>query len=350
VPVTLKDLAELANTSVSTVSRVLSNRPGISEKRRQSILQLARKVGYQPNQLARSLATRKTHTLGFIAASLKNPTYVDLFRRIEGQCRGQGYQVLIADSELDVDLERENVETMLRQRTEGLLILPVADHVSGVDAGHLLDLQLRRVPFVVLGKIAGYNFDCVTSEEVESASRLTRMLLEQGHRRFGIVGVNPSNRCWMERYQGVTVALAQAGIANEGVGETGDRLRMLSPTEEGWIPRFKSWFAEPHPPTAMIATNDMLALRLYRPLSRIGLAIPGDVSIATFGNHFWCELALPSLTTCAPNEEEVARRALETLMKRIENPENPPIVQLVPQDIVSRESCAAPKPSAGVRL
>jgi LacI family transcriptional regulator len=329
--VTLRELATLANTSITTVSRVINNKPGISQKRRESIMRLAKEMGYQPNVLARNLVMQKRHILGLIASTLSNPVYVEFFHLTAARCRERDYQVLVADSEYDLDKEEENINMMLQYQAEGLLIFPVSDSKRGVDLQHFLNLQLRGIPFVVVGEAEGYNFDCVTSEELESSARLARHLVELGHKRIGVVGVDPENRCAVRRLEGIESALPDGGPA----------LRTAGGTEDEWVQEVVSWFDDGDRPTALVTMNDGIALRLYRPLMERGLSIPDDVSIVTFENDFWTELVQPSLTTSAPDNAEVARLAFDTLMQRIENPKKPPIVKKVPQRFIQRESSAA---------
>ncbi len=332
MPVTLQELARLANTSAATVSRVLNDKPGVNAERRANIKKLAKQFGYRPNIMARNLVMQKQHMLGFITSSLSNPAYVDFFHRIESSCRAKGYQILIADSEEDVELEKQHIETMLEYRANGLIVFPVADEKSAAGYRHFLELQLKKIPFVLVGESGGYNFDYVTSEEIESAGVLARHVLELGHRRIGVVGVLPGNRCTEERLEGVVRVL------NSDAPEAAAALRTAYGEKEDWIPEVCSWTEEAEPPTALITMNNGVALRLCRPLAALGVQIPRDISMVTFEDDFWTELIQPALTTSVPNNAEVARLAFDTLMKRIENPEAPPVTHLVPQTFVRRES------------
>lgn len=330
--VTLEELARMANTSVATVSRVLNNKPGVNKVRRESIKKLADQLGYRPNILARNLVMQRQNMLGFIAWNLSNPAYIDFLRNIESSCRTQGYQVLIADSEEDVELEKQHINTMLEYRAKGLLIIPVADEHRAAGYQHFLDLQRKKIPFVLIGETGGYYFDCVTSEEIESSSVLARHLIELGHRRLGVVGCLPGNRCTEERLEGVVRAL------KENAPEAVATLRRADGEKEAYIPEVCSWFEEEAPPSALITMNSGVALRLLRPLADVGVQIPRDVSLVTYENDFWTELVQPSLTTSVPNSAEVARLAFVVLMERIRRPDAPPMNHFIPQTFIARES------------
>jgi LacI family transcriptional regulator len=339
MPVSLEELARLANTSVSTVSRALAGKPGVAEAKRENIRQLAQRLGYRPNQFARSLLSKRSHTLGFVTASLSNPIHMAFVSYIETAARDRGYEILIADSRDDVEREKENIDIMLRRQAEGLILFPVSDQDVGVDAAHLLELQLHHVPFVVAGQIEGYNFDCVTSEEFDAAKRLTRHLLDLGHQRLGVVAGNPKSRVVSVRFRGIEEALSEAGLTSPSALR-----RRTRPSElpRRWRGEVLSWLDEANPPTALICINQSLALRLIRPLKDRRLQIPGDVSLAAFGDSLWCHHAETTLTTMSPNDAEVARLIFETLMRRIDNPQAPPETRLVPQELHARESTAAP--------
>lgn len=334
--VTIKDLAQMANTSTATVSRVLSNKPGVAEEKRRSILQLADKVGYTPNRIAQNLALQKSHLIGLIAAELRSPAYVDFFRRIQTTLEKMGYRVLIADSELQVDKEKHNIAMMREQRVEGLIVFPVHDWQEDSDVEHFLALKLQKFPFVIVGRIEGYGFDFVTSEEERTAEKLARHLLELGHRRIAFVGSDPHNRCIQERRRGVEQAVRSAGaeLAAWEFPIVGD----------AWLADLKARLAEErNRPTALVFVNDVMALMAYRAIGEAGLAVPRDLSVAAFGDNVWSRYLTPALTTTREDNREIARLALETLLQRIGQPARPAVREMVPQEMVFRESCAKVK-------
>ncbi len=332
--VTIKDIAQLANTSTATVSRVLSNKPGVTEEKRERIIKLAESLGYTPNRLAKNLAMRKSYTLGLIAADLRNPWYIAFLREIQRRVAGEGYQVLLADSEREAEKERLNIELMQEHRAEGLLIFPVADWRAGSDIDHLLQLKLRRFPFVIVGKIDGYQFDSVTSEEVDVAGELTRHLLDLGHRRIGFVGANPANRCIRERLDGVDKALRKAGLPLDP--------RDIIADSDTWIEDMVARLQQPDRPTALVMINAVYALMAQRPLHQAGLSVPNQLSLVTFDDDIWARHLLTSITTTEESTEGVAEHCLDLLFKRMEDANGSPEQRLVPQKMIVRESSGPP--------
>jgi LacI family transcriptional regulator len=330
--VTIDDVAELANTSTATVSRALNGKPGVTEATRQRIIVLADKLGYRPNRIAQNLALQKSHVIGLVAADLRNPFYIEFFRRIQHAVGARGYQVLIADSELDVEKEKHNIEVMRQHRAEGIFIFPVCDWRASLGVDHLLELRLRRFPFVVVGKVPGMSVDCVTSDELNTARKLTCHLLELGHRSIGFVGFDTNNRPIRERLEGVVSALGAAGCSL-------DPAHVVELTDD-WRSGLTTLLRRPDRPTALVMVSDVCALMANRPIIDTGLEVPRDLSLVTFENSLWTEHMKPSLTTTLENLEGVAQSALAILEQRMADLEAPPQVRLIPQEIVIRESTA----------
>jgi LacI family transcriptional regulator len=336
--VTIRDLARMTNTSVATVSRAIGNKPGVTPETRGRIVQLAESLGYQPNRNAQSLVQQKTHLIGLIASALRNPWYVEFLGRMESFCADRGYQILVTESQLNPQREQENINTMLQHQAEGLVIFPVSDWLSQENFDYFLKLKLRRFPFVLIGRVEGYGFDCVYTEEVESAMRLTEHLLNLGHTRFGMVDYDPRNRPARERLEGIKKALVVAGLLNGDEPITEPVLRVTQYHRGAWRANLESWFTSPNPPTALIPTNCGVGLELYRPLTEMGLRIPEEVSVASFDDPDWVKHLVPSMTVCRPDDEKVIHLALETLVERIHNPAGPTRVHSIPQELIMRES------------
>jgi DNA-binding LacI/PurR family transcriptional regulator len=334
VGVTIRDIAALANTSTATVSRVLSNKPGVEDAKRQRILALVEKLGYSPNRIARNLALQKSHVLGFIAADLVSKEYVDFFRHLQHKVESMGYQVLIADSEQNIEKEKYNIEVMRQHRAEGIIVFPVHDWKLETDIDHFLQLRLQRYPFVVVGKLEGLSCDTVMAEETTAARKMAQHLVDLGHRRIAFVGVEDENRPVRERLDAVRTTLHKAGCDLDA--------HHIIAHHPGWIDEMCEVLAAEDRPTALIFMNDVLALMAYRSLLETGLKMPEALSIAAFGNDIWTRNLKPTITGTTTRIDEIARFAMELLFKRIEDPDRPPVHRQVGQEVLLRESTAPP--------
>lgn len=332
--VTIHDLARMAGTSTATISRVLAGKRGVGAAKREAILRLAQEVGYTPNRIAQNLALNKSHVIGLVAAALDNPAYVDFFRRIHRAVQEKGYRVLIADSELDVEKERQNIATMREHRAEGLIVFPVHDWRATGSAEHFLHLRIQKFPVVIVGRLDDHGLDAVTSEQDLCGATLTRHLLELGHRDIAFVGSDPSNRCIAERQAGVQRTLAEAGLALRPENIVADR--------PGWVGQFEAVLRRPDRPTAVVYINDVCALMAHPMLLRLGLRLPEDLSQVAFDDSIWSRYLTPSLTTTAERIEEVTARTLQMLFARMEDPEAPAVRHRVAQEVIFRNSTAPP--------
>ena len=312
----------------------------ISERTRKlsvTLTDLARMAGTTPNLMARNFKMKKSRALGFIASDINNPFYVDFFRHIDNDTREQGYKVLIADSERNIDKEKDNIENMLQNQVEGLLVFPVIDILSTYNADHLLDLKLEHIPFVLLGKIPNHPFSYVVSEEVESSRRIARHLIDLGHKRLGLVlDHRELDRPSIERYQGIAQGLIEQGLCRED--EIDGFIHKIYVEDADWEAQLEALLRAGDAPTALIPISDVIALMMNRPLNRMGICVPGELSIVTYGDNIWSRYLSPSLTSIKPDIGGIARKALEVLMQRIEEPDAPIGKYLIPQELVLRES------------
>lgn len=340
-PVTIVDIARTCGVSPASVSRVLTGVAGVKEAKRALILETSSRLGYRPNRAARRLVTQKSQLLGFVASDLRNTAYIEYFHTLERAVRKGGYEILIADSERSPEQERKNIERMLDNRVDGLVILPVSDWVGRKGAEHLRHLEQLATPTVLLGQLPDFAFDSISADEKAAASLLVNHLWELGHRSFGFVGFgDPDNRPAKERLEGTAAALEALGCKRKAI-------RYAEYSDSCWSSVVLDWFTQPHPPTAIVCVNDLLALRLLRPLHAAGIPVPGTVSLCAFGLSSLAgndigSLITPSLTVVAFDIPEIAKKAARMLLKRIENPRLALRSALHPARLVVQESTGPP--------
>ncbi len=336
---TIIDIARMANTSTATISRVMSGKPGVSEEKRKDILELLDRLGYRPNRIAQQLALGRSNLLGIVVNNLKIPLHAQLIASLENFCGEYGYNILVMDSNHDPEKEINNIETMRGQRVGGLFVVPVYEYDTSVSLDHLLRLKLDRYPFVIIGKILGFDLDWVAVEEQNAAASTTQYLLDLGHRHFCLMGYDTNNRTVMERFESISSTLSRNGITLEKdlvVEEVGTWVNggMLS-----WRHEVEKVMSREVRPTAFIAANDTIALVTIRALETMGFTVPGDVSVAGFDNSDFSALTHPTITTNAKNMEELARLATEVLIGKLEDPSRKSTQCEIPQRLIERDSC-----------
>lgn len=331
--ITIRELAEMAGTTCTTVSRALRGKPRLSAKLREKIIRLAEEHNYVPNQFARSLQRGGSSFLGFLAADLMNFTYIGVFRQLEALCRESGYSLIIADSEQRPDLEREHVEYFLRQNVRGMFVFPVSDWKSHVSNEHLDIFIKNRIPVVALGHISRPGISTVVSEEKLTAGKLVGELRNLGHSRFlivahGVAGNIPAKI----RLKSLTEAIS----AIPG-GSLTDVIKIAaSPDWKTLVIRAVQ--RQRNRPTVIITINEHQALALYRPLAAAGIKIPEDISLATCGSGNWIEQIAFPLTCYHINIGSVVKAAKSLLFEKMDNPSLPDRHLVIPQEIHFQES------------
>lgn len=307
--VTLKDIAREAGVAPSTASLVLNGRPvRVSPETRRRIQDCARRLRYVPNQMARSLATHRSNTMGLIVPNIESRFFSSLARNLEQRCRHEGYALLIASSdgapETDVDL----VGLFVNRGVDGVFIVVARE----LDADpHLVEaLSQLPVPYVMVDRfVDGAPGDRVRFDNRMGGHIATWHLLQRGHRRIAIVA-NRRAHTGRERLAGYETALREMGVEVDPALElqsdyylqeayqVADRLLDLAPT-------------------AVVATSDNIALGLLKRLHERGVRVPDDLSIVSYDNSAADFLFEPALTAIDQDVGELSDAALAVMLRRL---------------------------------
>ncbi|SDW72712.1 DNA-binding transcriptional regulator, LacI/PurR family [Alicyclobacillus hesperidum] len=332
---TIKDVARLANVSPSTVSRVLSNSSRISEETKRRVREALEQLDYHPNVFARGLVTNSTGAIGIlIPPSMNqffvNPFFAEWMSGVSEVTREHGVDTVLSTSARD---EEEVVDRMVRgRRVDGLLLL-------GTRPG---DPVLRRVsdqkfPAVLLGRPADpIPVSWVNNDNVKAAHCATKHLIDLGHRRIGFLGGASEMVVTIDRVTGYRNALLEAGI------EPDPRLEVSSFfLEQGGYLGMMRLLAMSDRPTAVLASDDVLAFGGMRAAAELGFRMPEELAIVGFNDIRLAELANPALTSVRVNMHELGVRCAELLLKQIESGSPAYISEIVDFELVIRYSCGA---------
>jgi DNA-binding LacI/PurR family transcriptional regulator len=329
-PPVMADVARLAGVSHQTVSRVLNEHPNVRPLTRDRVLAAIRELAYRPNAAARTLVTRRTHTLGVITADtmLYGPT--SMLYGFE-RATHDAYFVSVASlPSLDRRSMLYAVDRFLGQGIEGIIVIATQDTAVAALA-HVP----AEVPLVAVGCGTRAPVTSVAIDNTAGAAAATRYLLGLGHRTVYHVAGPPSHLDAKERVEGWRQTLTEAGapvpavLAGHWSASSGYRLGGPLAAEPGL--------------TAIFCGNDAMALGVMRALAERGLRVPDDVSIVGFDDAPEAGYYLPPLTTVRQDFGEVGRQALATLVDRMYGaiPAGPR-VQVAPELIV-RSSAAGPR-------
>lgn len=308
--VRLIDIAREAGVSMMTVSRVMHGRPNIADATRARVLTVAHKLGYVPNAMARSLRTRSTRLMAALVPSMDDPVFGPALRAIEGRLYAMGFDMLIAQS-LDLR-EREEawLNRLLARRIEGLFFASTL-HSAFTEPVHL-HLQQGRTKVVVLGNTDPAAqipfFHSVGHDETPASREVTTHLLELGHKRIAFLAGPSLSASSRARFEGYRLALQQHGLA---VDE--HLVFRAGLTVADGAKAVEKLLAESTHATAIQAVNDLVALGAVAELTRRGLRVPANISVAGFGCLLPCEAAPVPLTTINQPKERLGEAAVEAM-------------------------------------
>ncbi|PPK92600.1 DNA-binding LacI/PurR family transcriptional regulator [Kineococcus xinjiangensis] len=327
-PPTIRSVAARAGVSKSLVSLVLQGSPRVSEERRQAVLRAVEELGYRPDPAARSLAERRSRTVGVVLEDLRNPWFVELLDGVRPLLRENGLRPLLGDARTEPEL----LQTLADLRVDGILIVGTLPELA---AGTAAETLTRYVPTVVAGAREPLlpGVDVVANDDEAGMGLAVRHLLDLGHRHVahvagsGLVGELRRRTCVAGiAAGGGTCAVEQADMTEEGGHRAG--LRLLG---------------APDPPTAVLAVNDTSAIGILSAAAELRLRVPEDVSVVGYDNSSLARLRPLSLTSVDAAVEEVGRRAATHLLQRIGGEAGPARTELVPPSLVVRGSTAPPR-------
>ncbi|HEY4553693.1 MAG TPA: LacI family DNA-binding transcriptional regulator [Bacillaceae bacterium] len=333
--VTIKDVAKHANVAPSTVSRVIANNPRISEKTKKRVRESMKKLGYHPNFIARSLASQSTEVLGLVMPGsadiiFQNPFFSNVLRGLSESAHEKHYALQMTTGKTDDEIYEGVIQMVNGGRVDGIILLN-----SRVDDKLMEYLRLRDFPFVVIGKPYKHAEEIthVDNDNFRAAKEATEYLVELGHERVAFIGGNMDLVVTVERLLGYEKALRESGI--ELVNEYVIHQEFL---REGGRDAVSELMKLEKPPTALMVADDLMALGVLNTLDDMGISVPEDISIVSFNNVLFSEMAKPPLTSVDINIFTLGYEAAKNLILKIDNPAEPVKRIIVPHKLVVRTS------------
>ena len=327
----MRDVAERAGVSVTSVSHVINETRPVSDELRRRVLAAMDDLDYQPNRLARSLRRGQTHTIGMIIPDSANPFFAEMARGVEDTSFESGYNVILCNSDGDLNKERLYTNVLIEKRVDGILFI-----AAGLSTNGVLDLQAQKTPLVVVDRdLPDASVDSVLTDNAQGGWLATRHLIDLGHRRIACItgpsDVTPS----AERVIGYRQALAEGDIPiDEALIVRGDfqyesayraSIRLLQ-TED--------------PPTAIFACNDLMAVAVMSAALEQERQVPADLSVVGYDDVRLAAFANPPLTTIAQPKYEMGVVAATMLLERIRAPQAPAQRRVFESSLVKRKSTA----------
>ncbi|NJN54951.1 MAG: LacI family transcriptional regulator [Anaerolineae bacterium] len=329
----MRDVAERAGVSTTTVSHVINNTRFVHEDSRQRVQEAMEELGYQPNALARGLRRSQTCTIAVIVPDSADPFFTEVIRGIEDVSFEQEYTMILCNSDGDLEKERRYTDLLTEKRVDGILFFAS----SSQSQAHVRVLQKRGFPLVIVDRqVPDIEADTVIIDNQAGGQMAAQHLLALGHRRIACIS-GPSNLLLSEeRLNGYRLALAEYN----------------SPVEESWIkivPEYnyqvgfdaaQELLSLAQPPTAIFAFNDILAVGVINAATKMGIQVPAQLSVIGFDDLRLAPYVNPALTTIAQPKYEMGVVATTMLLERITDQELAPRMQLLDLELLVRESTA----------
>ncbi len=324
------DVAKEAGVSVFTVSAVINGKSHVGKILQQRVEAAITKLSYRPNLLARSLAQRRTHTIGIVVPDISNPFFPLVVRGAEDAAQKHGYNILLCDSDDRADQEEQCLEVLLAKRVDGILLTKAPNDFSPSLRQLIQDV---KVPFVLLMRTyPSLTEDAVITDDYAGAYEAVRQLARAGHRRIGLLGgpVKVSNG--RERWQGFRDALEAHGL-------THDRDLVF----EGDY-RIESGYRGGHAllsrrPDGIYVANYLMTVGLLKAALEMGMRCPENFGLVSFDDYPWLAIFRPRLTTVELPKYQIGFEATELLLERIKGGRAAGGLRKLAPELHVRESC-----------
>jgi LacI family transcriptional regulator len=334
--VSMKDVAALAGVSLGTVSNVLNSPDIVAEPTRRRVELAIAKLGWIPNEPARQLRAGRSRSIGMIVMDIANPFYTDLVIGAENCVHERGYSVQVGNSAQEADRESAQLLVLMQQRVRGVLLAPI----WGLDE-RVRQLRLRGIPVVLLDRAGNVSDFCsVKVDDVEGGRLAVQHLLEHGHTRIAVIGGPGKLQQVADRRLGAELARSRHNGSAELIVMSTAHLDVdagVTAAEElAAMPSFER-------PTAVFATNDLLAIGLLQGFVTAGLRVPNDMAIVGYDDIAFAAAAAVPLSSVRQPRLEIGYRAAELLFDEVEANESDADhehqqVRFTPELVVRRSS------------
>jgi DNA-binding LacI/PurR family transcriptional regulator len=334
-PPTILDVARVAGVSKSTVSNVIRDASGVRPALRARVFDAVAHLGYRPNVVARQLASRRTNVLGIVAGDLANPFYAEMAKLIERQAAAEGFGVMFCNTEVAGEVDVTGLETLVEHQVAGVAFL---SYLAGsARARQLVD---GRIPAVFVTCHAEWG-DVVAGDDAHGAWLATEHLLSLGHRRIAYfadpIAEDPADR---DRQAGFAATMRKAGLDPVVLRWRSAPDRVL---RDGRETSLAAALGGADRLTAIFAANDLTAIEVLDAADRLGIAVPGQLSVVGFDDLMLAGLARINLTSVAQPKGTMARLAVQTIAGRVRGAlTGPRLRQIVDLALVVRGSTAPP--------
>ncbi|MFE4712233.1 MULTISPECIES: LacI family DNA-binding transcriptional regulator [Paenibacillus] len=302
---TIRDVAKMAEVSISTVSRVMNYPDSVVESKRKRVMDAVQKLQYQPNAFARGLIFKKSFTLGLLIPDIENLYFAGIIRGMQDACIKLGYSLMICNTDRDKERLLSYIDNFHEKQVDGIVFASDVLYPEYYDK-----LVGCRIPFVLLSSHTyDYEIPSIEVDDEAAAYDAVKFLIELGHKEIGMIGFNHDNSiAGPPRYEGFIRALTECGL-EQNIG----KIRYANHRFEHAYEAAHELFTAYPELTAVFCVADEFAMGTISYLKDRNIHVPGQVSVVGFDNLRMSSMFIPKLTTIAQPIYELGYRAAEKL-------------------------------------
>jgi LacI family transcriptional regulator len=325
-------IAKEVGVSVATISRFFNNKNLVKESTRSKILEVCQKHNYKPSKIASAITTKRTKYIAFIVPSLKDPTFIELVNGAELAMSKKGYSMTLFNTRQNINREKDIIDTLDSMIIDGVIF-------SGVYGGEeeklfISEVQKRNIPIILVDRIIpNLNIPFVMSNDYLGGKLAAKFILENNHKKIGIITYSRKVFIFNERVQGFIDVLKQSGINEIFILDIPLEYKKI---EEGLIE--KKDFILKSEVTAIFCVADSIAIFLSRILMQNNIKVPDEISIMGYDNLFYSDYLIPRLTTINHDMYKIGQVASENLINRLEKGRFKSKKIIIDPVVISRDS------------
>lgn len=328
------DIAKLSGVSIATVSRVINNKPGVSDKAKHKVLSVIEDTGFRPNQIAKSLTNKKTNVIGIVMPGINN-YFSDRIDAINKVCKQRGYSLMITANYKDSNSTEEDIDNfnlLFEKRVDGIIYFPtnVMDEHKEV-----IKRINKKVPIVITDKeIEDLSLPCVIQDFINPTKELMGHLIGAGHKRIGFIKGLSYDLPNTERQNVYERALHEAGlpVVEELIEESAYSV------QAGYDSMLNIMKRVSEVPSAVLVGNDHMAIGAIKALKENGYQVPGDVSVVGYDDIEFAKYVSPSLTTIKVDQYAMGKIAATMVIDLIEGHIKSDLKMTMDYKMIIRES------------
>jgi LacI family transcriptional regulator len=335
--ISLKDIASKAGVSTALVSYVLNGKEKesrVGHEIAKKIKEIARELNYQPNHLAKSLRSGKTHTIGLVIADISNPFFANIARVVEDEAKKSGYTVIIGSSDEKAEKAWDLLNVLINRQVDGFIIVS-SEHSEA----HIHYLKERNIPFVLLDRhFPDLQTDFVATNNYKASYDAGVHLINGGYKRIGIIAYRSDMYHMQERVRGYRQALQDNGFVFKSNWLKEVRFENIEKEVKVAIDEMTS--SEDQVDAIIFATYG-LAINGLKYINELKLRVPDDLGIVSFGQAEVFDLYYCPITYLKQPLELLGKTSVEFLLAKLKNPDEGMKQILMEARLIARDSSMA---------